>query len=96
MSESSVQEVALPAVVDLDTLDSVRDRMIEAVEHGAVAVRCSDVERVATNGLLMLLCAAETAQRENNDFTITNLSEPMKSAIERLGLASKFSPLDRG
>jgi anti-anti-sigma regulatory factor len=96
MSESSKREVVLPAIVDLDALDSIRDHMIDAIEHGPVSVDGESVERVATNGLLMLLCAAETAQRNKHDFAITNISVPMQSAIERLGLAPNFALLNRG
>ncbi len=38
--------------------------MIDAVELGPVAVDGSRVERVATNALLMLVSAAETAQAQ--------------------------------
>lgn len=96
MSENSIREVALPAIVDLDALDSIRDLMIDAVETGPVCVDGAAVERVATNGLLMLLCASKTAQRNKHDFAVTNLSEPMQSAIQRLGLSSAFATLDRG
>jgi len=96
MSENSLQEVALPPIVDLDTLDSIRDRMIDAIEHGPVRVDGASVERVATNGLLMLLCAAQTAQQNKHDFAVVNLSEPMQSAVQRLGLAANFSSLNKG
>jgi hypothetical protein len=39
--------VALPAIVDLDALDTVRDRLIDAVELGPVAVSGKAVERVS-------------------------------------------------
>ena len=56
--------VALPAIVDLDTLDVVRDGLIDAVEMGAVTVDASKVERVATNALFMLISAAEIVAAE--------------------------------
>lgn len=88
--------VALPAIVDLDALDIVRDRMIEAVESGPVAVDASQVERVATNALFMLVSAAETAKRNSFGFTITGASAPMLAAIERLGLGGPFTGLMKG
>ena len=88
--------VVLPAIVDLDALDIVRDRMIEAVELGAVTVDASRVERVATNALFMLVSAAETAKRNSFGFAITGASAPMQAAIERLGLGGPFTGLMKG
>ena len=93
-AESKV--VALPAVVDLDALDNVRDGLIDAVELGAVTIDASRVERVATNALFMLVSAAETAKRNSYPFEITGASAPMQAAIERLGLTGSFTSLMRG
>jgi anti-anti-sigma regulatory factor len=96
MTDKAAQSMALPAIVDLDSLDEIRDRLLDAVEHGSVTVGAGDVERVATNALLMLLSAAETARRSAYSFEIENLSAPMQSAIERLGLSDHFEPLCKG
>ena len=88
--------VALPALVDLDALDFVRDGLIEAVELGAVRVDASQVERVSTNALFMLVSAAETAKRNSMGFEISGASAPIKAAIDRLGLAHAFSGLMKG
>ncbi len=88
--------VALPPIVDLDALDTVRDGLIDAVELGAVEIDGSRVERVATNALLMLVSAAETARRNNYDFKISGASPPMLAAIDRLGLSGSFSAWIRG
>jgi anti-anti-sigma regulatory factor len=93
-AESKV--VALPAIVDLDALDNVRDGLIDAVELGAVTVDASGVERVATNALFMLVSAAETAKRNSFHFEITGASAPMQAAIERLGLNGTFTGLMKG
>ena len=93
-TESKV--VALPAIVDLDALDTVRDGLIDAVELGAICVDASQVERVATNGLLMLVSAAETARRNSFAFEIEGASAPMRAAIDRLGLSGAFSGLMKG
>jgi anti-anti-sigma regulatory factor len=90
------RSVPLPAIVDLDALDIVRDGLIEAVELGAVDVDASRVERVATNALLMLISAAETAKRNEYGFSISGASAPMQAAIERLGLSGSFSGLMKG
>ena len=88
--------VALPAIVDLDAIDFVRDGLIEAVELGPVTVDASQVERVSTNALFMLVSAAETAKRNSMAFAISGASAPIKTAIERLGLGEVFSGLMKG
>ena len=88
--------VALPAIVDLDALDFVRDGLIEAVELGGVTVDASQVERVSTNALFMLISASETAKRNSMDFEISGASAPIKAAIDRLGLSGAFTGLMKG
>jgi anti-anti-sigma regulatory factor len=88
--------VALPAIVDLDALDFVRDELIGAVELGAVTVDASQVERVSTNALFMLVSAAETAKRNSIGFAISGASAPIKAAVERLGLGDAFSGMMKG
>ncbi len=88
--------VALPAVVDLDSLDGIRDGLIDAIEEGPVAVSAAAVERVSTNGLFMLISAAETARRNSFDFNVEQPSPALLGAIERLGLSAQFSGMMRG
>jgi anti-anti-sigma regulatory factor len=88
--------VTLPSVLDLDALDQVRDGLIEAVELGGVEVDGRSVERVATNALVMLISAAETARHNSFGFSITGASAPMRSAVDRLGLSSAFSGMMKG
>ena len=88
--------VALPAIVDLDALDFVRDGLIEAVELGSVTVDASQVERVSTNALFMLISAGETAKRNSMGFAISGASAPIKAAIDRLGLEVAFTGLMKG
>ncbi len=96
MVQISSKTIALPAVVDLDTLDPIRDELIEALETGPVRVSCAAVERVASNALFMLLSAAETARRNNFAFAVTDVSEPFRSAVARLGLGSPFAAITKG
>ena len=96
MTQSRGRTVALPAVVDLDALDVVRDQLIDAVEAGPVTVIGSGVERVSTNALLMLVSAGETARRNNFAFEVAEASAPMLAAIERLGLSDSFAGIGRG
>lgn len=95
MASNAKQTVALPAVIDLDSLDGIRDDLIDAIEEGPVTVSASGVERVSTNALLMLLSAAETARRNNFDFGIEQPSAVLTAAIARLGLAAQFHGMIR-
>jgi anti-anti-sigma regulatory factor len=96
MVSKAKKSVALPAVVDLDSLDSIRDGLIDAIEEGPVSVSADGVERVSTNALFMLLSAGETARRNNFEFSIERPSAAMTTAIERLGLGTQFSGMMRG
>ena len=96
MAETDSKIVDLPPVVDLDALDGVRDRLLEAMDAGSVTVSADKVERVSTNALFMLLSAAETARRGNTSFTIASVSASLGAAIERLGLAPYFSGMTKG
>ena len=96
MAEVNIEPVALPPIVDLDTLDSIRDDLLAGFERGPVEIDAALVERVATNALFMFISAAEAARQANIPFTISNPSEPMLSAIERLGLTEQFASLTKG
>lgn len=88
--------VSLPSVLDLDALDQVRDGLIEAVELGSVEVDGRAVERVATNALVMLISAAETARNNSFNFSISGASSPMRAAVDRLGLSNAFGGMLKG
>ena len=97
MAESAkTRTVALPAVVDLDALDEVRDGLLDAVDLGPVVVDGSKVERVATNALIMLISAAETAKGNSSTLELAGASAPMLTAIDRLGLGPSFSRFMKG
>lgn len=95
MVSSKQHRVALPAIVDLDALDGIRDRLIDVLDDGPVCIQAGAVERVSTNALFMLLSAAETAQRNQFDFAIEQPSAALTAAIERLGLDARFSGMMR-
>lgn len=96
MSDGRSKAIALPAIVDLDALDQVRDVLLDAVESGPVTVNGAAVERVSTNALLMLVSAAETARRNSYPFAVSDASAPMLQAIERLGFAPGFAGIMKG
>lgn len=91
MAKANSHSVALPAIIDLDAIDGIRDSLIDALEEGPVTVKAEAVERVSTNALFLLISAAETARRNQFEFTIETPSAAMTAAIERLGLDAQFS-----
>jgi anti-anti-sigma regulatory factor len=95
MAAQGERPVALPAVVDLDALEDVRDSLLAAA-GGNVVVNGEAVERISTNALLLLVSAAETARRNESAFAIATASPAMLAAIDRLGLTSAFSAMLRG
>jgi anti-anti-sigma regulatory factor len=96
MSKTADKSIALPAVIDLDSLDGIRDGLLDAIEEGSVTIAAGAVERVSTNALFMLMSAAETARRNQFEFAIEQPSAALTSAIERLGLGAQFSGMMRG
>lgn len=96
MADARSKSIALPAIVDLDALDPIRDQLVDAVDSGAVVVKGDAVERVATNTLFLLLAAAETARRNNHAFSVAGASEAFRSAVTRLGLSQQFAPIMEG
>ncbi|MBU1335257.1 MAG: STAS domain-containing protein [Devosia sp.] len=96
MVSKAKKPIALPAIIDLDSLDGIRDGLIDAIEEGSVTVTASAVERVSTNALFMLISAAEAARRNHYEFAIEQPSVALTSAIERLGLDAQFSGMMRG
>tara|TARA_R110002020_G_scaffold14227_15_gene50517 strand:- start:4996 stop:5286 length:291 start_codon:yes stop_codon:yes gene_type:complete len=96
MSKKADKSIVLPAVIDLDSIDGIRDGLLDAIEEGPVTIAADAVERVSTNALFMLMSAAETARRNQFDFAIKQPSAALTGAIERLGLGAQFSGMMRG
>ncbi len=96
MAAQNTKTYDLPAVMDVDALDSVRDWLSDAVGHGSVQLNGSQVSRVVTNSLLMLVSAGQSAAKNNFSFTICEPSQPLKEAIERLGMNEIFSNFLKG
>jgi len=95
MATQTIAAIELPAIIDLDAIDAIRDQLADALDEGPVIVGGASVERVSTNGLLLLVSAAETARRNHFDFAIATPSAAMIAAIERLGLGAQFSGMMR-
>lgn len=96
MADATTRTISLPAIIDLDALDPLRDELLDAVESGPVRLLADRVERTATNSLFMLLSAAESARRAQVPLVVAQPSAPLLSAIERLGLSERFAPILEG
>lgn len=96
MATAKTKTVALPAIIDLDALDAVRDTLAEAIDQGATAISGAAVERISTNALFLLMSAAESARRNSSEFSVIDLSPTMVAAIDRLGLGEQFAGLAKG
>ena len=95
MADVNTRTISLPAIIDLDALDPLRDELLDAVESGSVRLLGDHVERVATNSLL-LLSAAESARRGQVSLFVDKPSVPLLAAIDRLGLTERFAPILEG
>lgn len=96
MGKPAAQSVALPRIVDLDALDEIRDTLIGALHSGPIQITAGAVERISTNAVFMLLSAAESARRSDQDFSISEPSTVLRASIEKLGLAPAFAPVFKG
>ncbi len=96
MDAKNTQTFDLPSVVDVDAMDAMRDWLLGAIELGDIKLDGAKVSRVATNALLMLVSAAQTANKNNFAFSIVNPSEALGEAVERLGMGEIFSKIVEG
>ncbi len=96
MSAGTTQFLDLPSVIDLDSMDNVREWLIHAMDEGDVELNAAPVQRVATNALLMLISASQTAAKFDVKFVISEPSETFTEAVERLGLSETFSNFRKG
>jgi anti-anti-sigma regulatory factor len=97
MADSSTERlIELPQVLDLDALEAARAQLADAMEADAVAIDAAHLERIATNGVLLLLSAATTARRLGIGFRIGGATTPLRVAVARLGLGPHFAGLLEG
>jgi len=85
MAAAEAQTFKLPAVIDLDEMDEVREWLVASTGQGNVRLDASGVERCATNALLMLVTAADTARRFGFTLKFAAPSASLRETIGRLG-----------
>lgn len=93
MATAAMQMLNLPSVIDLDVMDDVKDWLVEATSHGPVQLKGSEVERCATNALLMLATAARTAEINGYTLHIKQPSAALNDAVARLGMSDIYSSM---
>ena len=96
MTDLEAHIVRLPPIVDLDSLEDLRDQILDEIGQGSLTIDASSVDRVGTNALFAILSAAASARNANTELTLRAPSAPMQSAIDRLGLTEHFVELTRG
>ncbi|HHG90345.1 MAG TPA: hypothetical protein ENJ90_07715 [Devosia sp.] len=96
MAARTAQVLDLPPVIDLDSMDNVREWLMNAMDEGDVELNAAPVQRVATNSLLMLVCASQTAAGFGVGFVVSDQSDAFSEAVERLGFSEIFSNFRKG
>lgn len=81
----------LPRVLDITKAQELLTEMLEGVRHGPMVVDVSEVERVSTPCLQVLLAAGLACDATGSAFRIRNPSETFATALADLGLQSEFS-----
>ncbi|MCB9992178.1 MAG: STAS domain-containing protein [Hyphomicrobiaceae bacterium] len=81
----------LPACLDLDAIDTVRDWLLPAIEAGDAVLDAGEVDRAYTNSLVMLLAARADAARRGHFLQIVNPSPAFADAAGHLGLGAHFT-----
>ncbi len=96
MDIQEIQKFDLPSVVDVDSMDAMREALVGAIETGNTILDAAKVSRVATNALLMLVSAGQGAKSHNFTLSIVNPSEAFCEAVERLGMDQVFAEYIEG
>lgn len=88
MTKSNVSELMLPASVDLSSVHEVCSRIIAAcTESDSLVLVASEVERIGTPGVQLLLAAAREISDRGGALLLKGPSEAVCTAFEDLGLS---------
>ena len=96
MDAAETQLFNLPSVMDVDAMDELREWLGSALEIGDIQLNASEVSRLVTNALLMLLSAKSTADKNKISLQVTNPSAAFSEAIDRLGMGEVIKPILEG
>ncbi|WP_428645138.1 STAS domain-containing protein [Roseibium sp.] len=85
-------QVELPVILDLGTVHHLRERLATAIaEQNTVSIDASQVERIGTPAVQVLLAASRALAAEDRPLVIQKASEPFRSAFADLGLSEQYS-----
>jgi chemotaxis protein CheX len=80
-------EIKLPAQLDMTALAPLREELAAAAASaGTLTVNGSEVERVGTPAIQLLLAAAKAFAGEGRHFALETPSQTLSSALDDLGL----------
>ncbi len=81
-------EIRLPAQLDLASLTALKEELTSAATSAnSLIVDGSNVERVGTPAIQLILAAAKAFSGEGRQFTLEAPSQPLSAAFDDLGLA---------
>jgi anti-anti-sigma regulatory factor len=84
-------ELTLPAQLDLGALHGLKEDLLAAAAlNGDLSLDGSQVERVGTPAMQLLLAAASAFSADNRRFMLRSPSEPLVSALADLGLSAEL------
>lgn len=78
-------EIPLSGELDIAATTALKAELLEAGE-APVRINASQVERVGTQCVQLLLSAATSWREQGRDFAITDRSDAFESALDQLGI----------
>ncbi len=90
-SDAAMGEVKLPSEMDLLSAEGLRDTLLNVLnEDKGLLIDASDVERVSTPCIEVLVAAQKSCAEAGYDFKISNSSQILVEAFSALGLDEYF------
>lgn len=84
-------ELALPAQLDIAALQGLKEELLAAAAlEGDLAIDASQVERVGTPAVQLLLAAARAFSGSGRRFALRSASGTLSAAFADLGLAAEL------
>lgn len=90
-SQDPAADFGLPSMLDLTAASGLRAALGPLLKQRLIQIDASQVERMSTPCVQVLLSAAGSADAAKAQFRIVEASEAFRSAISELGLQSEFS-----
>ena len=88
---TSADATKLLPVLDITKAKDLQSNLLDCIKNGSVLIDGSDVERIATPCVQLILAAARDCEAAGSPFRILNISEAFKAALVDLGLQPEFN-----